>query len=90
MVLALAEGIAAWNCELQSEKSMLVAGWVADGLADAELIELIELLEVLTVELVVVGGVAARLPEVQAALASSATPATSTDRRVPRRVECTR
>jgi hypothetical protein len=92
MVLALAEGMAAWNCELQSEKSILAAEGLAegpegDGLAGAELIEL---LDVLTVELVVLAGVAARLDEVQAGPASSATPTTSTDRRVPRRVGCTR
>lgn len=69
---------------------MWAAGSLADGLVEAERLGLPELIELLAVELVVLGGVAARLDEVQAALASSATPATSTDRRVPRRVECTR
>lgn len=86
MDLALAELIAAWNCVLQSEKSMRAAGSVADGLAEAEpLAEPAELAE----PAVLVTGGAARLGDVQAAPASSATPATSTDRRVRRRVGCT-
>ncbi|HEX8768717.1 MAG TPA: hypothetical protein VF714_10120, partial [Jatrophihabitans sp.] len=75
------EPIAAWNWSLQSEKAMRAAGSLDDGLAEAEL-----LAELAVVE----GGVAARLVEVQAALASSARPAASTDRRETRRVDCTR
>ena len=71
--LARDELIAAWNCLLQSEKAMLAAGSVADGLADVGL--------AVAVGAVVAGGVA-RLPEVQAAVPSSATAATSTDNRV--------
>jgi hypothetical protein len=83
MDLALAEPIAARNCELQSEKAMLAAGLLAEVLAEAEVLatELAEL-----AELAEVVGVAGRLVEVQAAVASSATPATSTDIRVIRRV----
>ncbi len=81
--MALAELIAAWNCVLQSEKSMLAAGSAGDELAEAELLpaELAELAEL-------AGGVA-RSDEVHAALASSATPATSTDRRVKKRLAST-
>jgi hypothetical protein len=81
MDLALAEGIAAWNCWLQSEKVMWTAGSLAEGLAEAE---------TLAAELEVVAGGVGRLVEVQAALASSAAPATRADRRVRRRVDCTR
>jgi hypothetical protein len=90
MVLALAEGIAAWNCELQSEKSIFIVGWPAeDELAGAELVEAALLAE-LDVLVVLAGAVARLVEEVQAALVSSATPATSADRRVARRVDCTR
>jgi len=83
--LALDELIAAWNCALQSEKSMLAAGSVADGLAELAPVEPAELADAeLVVADVGVAGVV-RLPEVQAAVASSARPATSTDNRVVRR-----
>jgi hypothetical protein len=94
MVLALAEGIAAWNCELQSEKSILVAGWLEDDVAGAELVEAelvgAELDTELAAPVVLAGAVARLVDEVQAALLSSATPATSADRRVARRVDSTR
>ena len=71
---------------------MLAAGSVADGLAATELVEPPELAAVaepvVPVEDVVVCGVG-RLSEVQAAVASSARPATRTDNRVVRRVTCT-
>jgi hypothetical protein len=82
MVLALAELIAAWNCELQSEKAMVAA---ADGLADAPALDEPVAEEVPGVEVVVLAGEVARLAEVQAALTSTATAATSTDSRVARR-----
>jgi hypothetical protein len=78
MVLALAELIAAWNCRLQSEKSIVAVGRLADELAEVELAELGALVEV--------GGGVARLDEVQAALLSISTAAASTDRRVIRRL----
>jgi hypothetical protein len=81
---ALAELIAAWNCRLQSEKAMLAAGSVADGLAAVEPVEPAAAGE-LAVPDVLMAGVA-RLPEVQAAVASNARAATSTDNRVVRRV----
>jgi len=57
----------------------LATGWLADGLAAAELLaELAELAEV-------VGGWTARLFEVQAAVTSIAPAATSADNRVARR-----
>jgi hypothetical protein len=62
----------------------LAAGSLEDGLAEAELLAALAELAVLA------GGVAGLGEEVQAALASSATPATSTVRRVLRRVDCTR
>ena len=78
MVLALAELIAAWNCWLQSEKSMLAAGWLDDALAEAELLADVGV----PAEVAVLAGGSARSVEVQAAVTSSAAPATSTDRRV--------
>jgi hypothetical protein len=88
MVLALAELIAAWNCELQSEKAIRAAGSLADGLVEAVLAAVLD--AVLPAELAVVAGAVARLVEVQAALASSATPARSADSRVAgRRVDGT-
>lgn len=73
--MARDELIAAWNCLLQSEKAMLAAGSLADGLADADA-------DVAVAAGVVVAGGFARLPEVQAAVPSNATAATSTDNRV--------
>jgi hypothetical protein len=85
MVLALAELIAAWNCWLQSEKSMLAAGWLEDELAEAEsLAELPAPADV--AEFAVLAGGSAWSVEVHAAVTSSAAPATSTDRRVTGRV----
>lgn len=81
MDLALADVIAARNCWLQSEKSRWAAGSLAEELAEAE---------TLAAELEVTAGVTGRLVDVQAALASSATPATRADRRVERRVAGTR
>jgi uncharacterized protein YciI len=90
IVFALAEGIAAWNCELQSEKSILVAGRLGDDEpAEPVAVEVVE--AELLAELAVLAGAVARLvDEVQAALVSRATPATSADRRVARRGEGTR
>ncbi|HEY0165991.1 MAG TPA: hypothetical protein VGB75_03020 [Jatrophihabitans sp.] len=85
MVLALAELIAARNCALQSEKSMRAAGAddepAGDEPAEAEL---------LAADVALLAGGSARSVEVHAAVASSATPAVSTDRRVKRRVAGTR
>lgn len=87
MDFALAEPIAARNCELQSEKTIRAAGSLDDVLAEPEALAEPE---VLAAELAVVAGGVARLVLVQAALASSATPARSADRRVARRGVCTR
>ncbi len=87
--MALAELIAAWNCLLQSEKSMLAAGWLAEDEADAEPDDAepddAEPDEVT----VLAGGVVARSLEVHAAVASSARPAAITDRRVTGRMAST-
>jgi hypothetical protein len=89
MDFALAELIAARNCGLQSEKAIRAGGSLDDELDD-ELDDVLAEVEALAAELAVVAGGVARLVLVQAALASSARPARSTDRRVERRVGCTR
>ncbi|MEO7259746.1 MAG: hypothetical protein ABI047_00510 [Jatrophihabitantaceae bacterium] len=85
MVLALSELIAARNCTLQSEKSMLAAGWLEDELPEAELPDA----ELLAAELAELAGGVARSVEVQAGVTSSSIAAASTDRRVLMRVEST-
>jgi hypothetical protein len=90
--LALAELTAAWNCRLQSEKAMWAAGSLGAELAEVVPAPVLaaEPPPELAPELAVVAGAVGRLVEVQAALASSATPAASAERRVTRRVDCTR
>jgi hypothetical protein len=86
MVLALAELIAAWNWLLQSEKSIVAAaGWPEDELEEAE-----EEAELVAADADVPAGGLACSVEVQAAVTSSATLASRTDRRVDGRVAGTR